>query len=431
MRNVISLLVVGLALVGCSKDAIEETFVPTAIEKEIVDTTPVETTTPTTPTSTIMPEFTARSVDYSKGSYFTRTAFPEVDWDVYGVQQGHMNHGTVILDYDNDGILDLIIPNSSRTPRQFNKMIIMKGDGKGFVADNLNSNIDGPTHNRKTVLGDFDSNGYVDVMMFNHGYDFEEGWTEADLFENNILLMNYDGVFERVDLASMGEGIGFYHTGATGDIDNDGDLDIITIDGENGAGNSLVYVNDGSGNFTITPMTQHNLFSGANNYFLNNWNHEVNVMKKTYTVELYDVNEDGFVDMVTTGHDDLNPSKIFFGSSNGFDEYVTLPSMTDYSVAVDLDFLDVDNDGSVEIIFTRTGDEQSGKFYRNAAIQIVTQDGEDVTDMFVDKDSQKITTQWNAWVQWLEVSNDMLKDDSPLNWNRPTWHKEGGKFIKY
>lgn len=52
----------------------------------------------------------------------------------------------------------------------------------------------------------------------------------------------------KYDLIEFKEKTGFYHGACSGDIDNDGDLDIFAL----GGNNSYFLINDGKGNFTYS-----------------------------------------------------------------------------------------------------------------------------------------------------------------------------------
>ena len=86
---------------------------------------------------------------------------------------------------------------------------------------------------------------------------------------------------KKYDLIKFVDKIGFYHGVCSGDIDNDGDLDIFVL----GATNSYFLINDGKGNFSYSTSQI-----------------DVNNIEQQYTCELVDIDKDGYLDLMI-----LNP----------------------------------------------------------------------------------------------------------------------------
>ena len=73
---------------------------------------------------------------------------------------------------------------------------------------------DGYTNTNGIVIGDFDNDGFEDLFL------------PARISDNRILKNMGDGTFENVTASAGIELGGLTSTGAWGDIDNDGDLDL-------------------------------------------------------------------------------------------------------------------------------------------------------------------------------------------------------------
>lgn len=141
----------------------------------------------------------------------------------------------------------------------------------------------GLTQVRKCVLADFNNDNKKEIMLFSSGYD-------GPPFPGDSLGIFY--VNEK-RYQYLNNDIGYYHGGATGDINNDGLTDIVAYSG----GSMIIpihptsYINKGNGNFMLTKEIFKNFNSnGTDNY---------------YTVELFDIDNDGWLDLLLGGHEKL------------------------------------------------------------------------------------------------------------------------------
>ncbi len=150
-------------------------------------------------------------------------------------------------------------------------------------------------HGRKAILGDFDNNGWLDVVIAGHGYDFKPFRGQG-----MPILMKDQGKFTTKGLPVRP---GFYHSPCAGDIDNDGDVDIPVTDWfKNPRGVSRFLINDGRGNFAVDfsllpPDVVHR------------------------TSELYDLNRDGYLDLILAGHEMDPGQETIILSGNGTGKY--------------------------------------------------------------------------------------------------------------
>jgi len=166
----------------------------------------------------------------------TEVAGLGIDW-----QPDDSNIGTTdefsIADLDEDGWPDLFVAIVSGTDRLF------LNDGKGGFVDATVGDIgaSGPTVGVAT--GDFDNDGDLDLFKSAYG---EEGITTA-LTERSAMLLNLGGgqfldVTEPVGLTAItATNLGF---GRFWDIDNDGDIDLLT------SIPPMLFLNAGDGTFT-------------------------------------------------------------------------------------------------------------------------------------------------------------------------------------
>ena len=171
-------------------------------------------------------------------SYASGAAFNEA-----GQEQAHM--GVAVGDYDRDGRDDLHVTNFADDTN-----ILYHNDGSGLFSEA--TFVAGVGHPSIPFLGwgthflDYDNDGWLDLHVGNgHVYPFVDrfDWNTSYL-QRSLLFRNLKGKFVEVT-GSAGEGLGVVRGmrgSAAGDIDNDGDLDLLVnnIDGE-----PLLLRNDG------------------------------------------------------------------------------------------------------------------------------------------------------------------------------------------
>jgi enediyne biosynthesis protein E4 len=140
-----------------------------------------------------------------------------------GSEQGSM--GVTLGDYDHDGRLDLFITNFDD---DYNTLY--HNDGKGSFTDVSYAAkvaaVSLPYVGWGTKFFDYDNDGWVDLLVVNgHVYPQLPTYRQRNLVHHN----NRDGTFAEVG-AELGTPFTEKHTGrgaAFGDIDNDGDVDVI------------------------------------------------------------------------------------------------------------------------------------------------------------------------------------------------------------
>ncbi len=161
-------------------------------------------------------------------------AFEEVAWlagvdgDDAGAPQGSM--GVDFGDYDGDGLRDLVVTNFQR---QYNTLY--RNDAEGFFADvsfiaGLGRSL--PDVSWGTAFFDADNDGWQDLFVANghiHANiaDYDPTTSYA---QRNRLYRNTGGAGFKDVTASAGDGLAIRKVSrgaAFGDIDNDGDLDIV------------------------------------------------------------------------------------------------------------------------------------------------------------------------------------------------------------
>ncbi|UII26303.1 FG-GAP-like repeat-containing protein [Fulvivirga maritima] len=159
------------------------------------------------------------------------------------VQAVSSSLGATWSDYDNDGDLDVFIPN--RDQRNF----LFKNEGNGnFTQIEEGIIVSEALGSVGSSWGDYDNDGDMDLFVANAG-------TKYNTLYNN----QGDGTFEKVTSGAIVTDRGNTHGSTWTDLDNDGDLDLY-ITNDAGEGNYL-YINNGDGSFQkvendLTSLTQ-------------------------------------------------------------------------------------------------------------------------------------------------------------------------------
>ena len=129
--------------------------------------------------------------------------------DYAGVGDEGNAHGLAFGDYDNDGDLDIYITNYDQAN------VLYRNNGDGTFTDITNyAGVGNVGLNRSCIFADFDNDGYLDIFV-----TVRSG---GNLLYHN----NGDGTFTEVAQSWGLGGTKNAHGAASGDYDNDGDLDI-------------------------------------------------------------------------------------------------------------------------------------------------------------------------------------------------------------
>lgn len=194
--------------------------------------------------------------------YFERvtdTAFPPAacdDPDNPGAL-GCYTSWMVLSDIDADGDLDLLFANGGGyyVPGNAEPSTVYLNDGNGAFRDVTDSMFGGATSRlRQVSLGDIDGDGDLDIFQpGGYGLDYDKLWIQTS-----------PGVFEdRADLNLPGRLKSTAGASHFGDLDGDGDLDLVIADWGDipynrdpllqSEGNTWLYLNDGDGRFAQQP----------------------------------------------------------------------------------------------------------------------------------------------------------------------------------
>jgi hypothetical protein len=155
--------------------------------------------------------------------------------------------GTAFADFSGNGHLGLIVTNHETEMHS----LFLNVDGTLFSDVTLRSGI-GPATRPYVGFGvvffDYDNDGRLDIAIANGHVMANAALVRATFAQRNLLLRQIDGRFvDMKDQAGSGFSIELVSRAlATGDIDNDGDIDLLVTN--NGAGANVLLNEGGSGN---------------------------------------------------------------------------------------------------------------------------------------------------------------------------------------
>ena len=307
------------------------------------------------------------------------------------------------VDYNRDGYLDYVLFAKKGgmgidNHREKVRFWLGKPDGS-FEEDPKNDNrILGTVYSIHIKYADLNGDGYPDFCSFSTGYDRDGTTCDYPV----ILMSSPEGVY--TDLRFDDWGNAFFHGGEVGDIDNDGDIDVVFLDQgvESLSDKSLLLINDGKGNFTKKKLSEVVDFSELRKRYPS-----PEIAAGHGDLNIIDLNNDGYKDLCFTGSDIFNPDGsnyicapvVMWGNSSGKyggTNYSLFPKCRlGYSINEDMAFYDLNGDGVREIIIERNGDAQLGgtRFYIGGYLQVCEWEN----GQYVDKTEKYIPVEHQAF----------------------------------
>ena len=244
---------------------------------------------------------------------------------------------------------------------------------------------------RKIITNDFNNDGRHDVAFIQHGPDF----APYEPRHNDIMLSQPDGSYEVTRLPGPKS---LFHGGSSGDIDNDGDVDILVTPGPDNE--VLLYLNNGDGTFSHST-----LFSDIG---------------RNYNMVLWDVDDDGNLDVLLDGHEE--PLAIFWGDGAGDFSDRQVISGFDDQVMHDIDFADFDGDGKMElaVLSSLKGMKKRKGWYVGFKIQTVRHTDRTFSEPVLIHHSPIF---WLAWITACDLKDDG-RVDLVYEQHGERWHGE-------
>lgn len=195
-----------------------------------------------------------------------------IDWTTNPSSDASGNYGSVWTDFDNDGDLDLFIShcrqgvNNPADPRRWNRMFVNDGNNQ-YTDRAAEFGLENRNQSWSADFGDIDNDGDLDLVVTNHNRSMQ------------LFLNDGTGHFTEATTGSGLEISGAFLQTKFVDLDNDGYLDLIT---SGNLGGSAEHYFHGNGDGTFTEMPNMLPEPSARNL---------------HTFAVGDLNRDGFIDV--------------------------------------------------------------------------------------------------------------------------------------
>jgi len=284
--------------------------------------------------------------------------------------------GYVYTDLNNDSKKDLFV-YYHKSPWPTNQIGLNL-----FVEYQKNkSNLDiqnGLTQIRKLALSDLNKDGSDEIVCFSSGYD-------KDPFPGDSIQIFYP---KDKKYKYLSEDIGYFHTGATGDINNDGLIDILAFSGNSSVikTHATCYINRGNDNYIL----KNDIFPTIRNGFDN-----------FYTMELFDINNDSWLDLILAGE---NKIVILYNKNGIFDTRIDLYLKSNIS-GLDIGFIDLDSNGKMDLIINSQVSNYNG-YAITALLQYENNSFIDKTNLYFNEFEEASNGTWIKWLRFFDYDRD-------------------------
>lgn len=305
------------------------------------------------------------------------------------VNDGGDSRSVNLIDYDNDGDLDIFITNG---PKNGENNFLYQNDGRAIFTkiDNLKITNDNKPSDGSS-WGDFNNDGLLDLFVGNW-------WGEPNL----LYKQNDDNTFTLLSELPPSNGKSYSETGTWGDINKDGFLDLYVANSDGSSKRNFLFINNKNCDFieVVKGAAVENSFTSRSvdwidinldeyeDLFIANQNNEKNNVyindgngnfifteippittdtAESFSASWEDIDNDGDFDLYVCNFKQNN--SLYLNKGDGtFEEVNDDPSTNDGGNSVSSSFGDVDNDGDLDLFVTNAfvrGSKTRNFFYLN------------------------------------------------------------------
>jgi len=321
------------------------------------------------------------------------------------------------IDYNKDGLDDILQFQGYdlSVPYTWPGPFFFRNSQSGLVHDTIQLN-NKKLFAGKTLVADFNGDGQLDAFLLT-GMDPAGCSNCPDPVFPLYSMINRDGKSFKVDSIKY---YGVWRNGTAGDIDNDGDIDVIAFSTHHkynyGIFNRLL-INDGKGNFTYQTSNLDSI----------GW---------VDRVELIDMNKDNYVDIVM--NDVYSPTNVYAnrfrvlwndGKGNFNQKYSTTILIPNDLYVLDINAYDIDNDGFNELILPMNDASANWKILIFKSTD--NKNFSEVSDKLIENATFLNTPIWDEPISIYDLDNngkvDVLVNDRNKNLR---WEWNGLKLLR-
>ena len=318
-------------------------------------------------------------------------------------------HTWLVKDFNQDGYSDIFLgffTGGELEKIPFKIYFYDTTSGKYQDKSYLINNNTGQSFNRKTMAADLNGDGIPDMVAVSHPECNSCQFSSFDILFSDKTTGRWNQNTLKTPNRNKGEG--YFHGIALGDIDNDGDVDIVLANENTFSGGNITMTNDGKGNFT-------------EKYSMNFFDKSVANYGTSWTTELVDINNDSYLDLLYD-HDSTYRGVAYGDGSGTFGNKIEqrFPK-TKYSSVMDYDAYDIDKDGDLDLILSTT--DYNGWeliFLENAGNsndgKVIWKDRSSEINTILIKNgfySDNITKNWLPYLALADVNKDGIMDLMP------------------